>query len=100
MAISIGGLGAQPNTELGDSTVDRVTSSAANKASQENEAGVTGETTTLMAGAAGMAALTKVAMSGDESRLSKVEQLRGAVADGTYKLAPGEIADALLAEWR
>jgi len=100
MTISIGGLGAQPKTDLGDSTVDRVTSSAAHKASQESEAGVAGETTTLLAGAAGMAALTEVAMNGDESRMSRVEQLRGAVAAGTYQVAPREVADAILAEWR
>jgi flagellar biosynthesis anti-sigma factor FlgM len=100
MTISIGGLGAQPKTELGDSTVDRVTSNAANKTSQDSDTGVSGETTTLLAGAASLAALTKVAMSSNDSRASKVEQLRAAVAAGTYKLAPGGIADALLAEWK
>lgn len=100
MTISIGGLGAQPKTELGDSTIDRVTSNAASKTSQDSEAGVAGETTTLLSGAANLAALAKVAMNTDDSRTSKVEQLREAVVGGTYKLATGEVADALLSEWQ
>jgi flagellar biosynthesis anti-sigma factor FlgM len=100
MTLSIGGLGTQPKSELGGSTVDRVTSTAANRAAEESDTGVAGETTTLLAGAAGMAALTNIALNGDGSRMSKVEQLRDSVAAGTYKVAPGEIADALLAEWQ
>ncbi len=99
MTISINGLGAQPKTELGDSTVDRVTSSASNKTSQQSDAGLASETTSLLAGAAGMTALKNLAMTGDESRMNKVEQLRQSIAAGTYKPAPLEIADALLSEW-
>jgi flagellar biosynthesis anti-sigma factor FlgM len=100
MTISIGSLGAQPKTELGDSTVDRVTSNATNKAFQDSEAGVSGETTTLLAGATNVVALTNVAMNAGDSSTSRVEQLREALAAGTYKLAPGEIADAILSEWQ
>jgi flagellar biosynthesis anti-sigma factor FlgM len=100
MTLSIGGFGTQPKSELGGSTVDRVTSNAANRAAEEGDAGVAGETTTLLAGAASMAALTNIALNGDGSRMSKVEQLRDSVASGTYKVAPAEIADAVLAEWQ
>lgn len=100
MTISIGSVGTQPKTELGESAVDRLTSSATSNLSRESEAGVADETTTLLAGTASIAALTNVAMNGDNSRMGKVEQLREAVAAGTYKPAPEGTADALLAEWR
>lgn len=100
MTISIGGLGPQPRTDISEGKVDHVTSSVANKASQSAEAGTEGATTALMSSAASLAALTKIAMNGDETRARKVEQLRHDVAAGTYKLEPTKIADALLAEWQ
>ncbi len=100
MTISIGGLGPQPKTDFGEPNVDRVTSSVPDKGSQAPEAAPPDETTTLVAGAASLAALTKLAMNGDERRIGKVEQLRQDIAAGAYKSEPPNIADALLAEWK
>jgi flagellar biosynthesis anti-sigma factor FlgM len=100
MTISIGGFGSQPKTDLTEPNVDRITSSVPNKGAQAAEAAPADETTTLVAGAASLAALTKLAMNGDETRIGKIEQLRQDIAAGAYKLEPANIADALLAEWR
>lgn len=100
MTISIGGLGPQPKTDFGEPNVDRVTSGSENKASRGADAGIFAETTTLLAGAANLAALTKIAMNGDESRTGRVEQLRQDIAAGAYKAEPTKIADSLLPEWQ
>jgi len=102
MTISIGGLGPQhleSQEKINDANIDRVTSNATNQTAHTTEAGGEGETTKFTASAANIAALTKLAMNGDDARAEKVEQLRQQVATGTYKPEPSATADALLSEW-
>jgi negative regulator of flagellin synthesis FlgM len=99
MTILIGGMGSQPRTEFTDSPVDRVTSSQNNIAREATDAPAT-ETTTLLAGATSMAALTAAAMDTSGVRTDRVEQLRQAIATGTYNVEPSQVADAMLKEWQ
>jgi len=79
MAISIGGTGSQPVGEFIESTIDRVTSSQSNKVQEGAEASTSGsETTSLLAGASSLAALTATAMDSGGFRSDKVDQLRQA----------------------
>lgn len=100
MTISIGGLDPQPKTEFGEQNVERAIANAANKDPQGTEAAPTDVRTTLLAGTASIAALTQMAMNGDDTRAGKVEQLRQQVSAGTYKVEPARVADALLGEWQ
>jgi flagellar biosynthesis anti-sigma factor FlgM len=100
MTISIGSLASQPKTEFNETAVDRVTSSQTNKAHEGADVESTSETTTLVAGAANLAALKSAALEGNGVRTDKVEQLRQAISAGTYKVEPSQVADAMLAEWR
>ena len=102
MTISIGGLGPQHlglQEEVSDAHVDRAATNAANRAGHTSEAGADDESTNLTAGAANIAALTKLAVNSSETRTEKVEHLRQQVAAGNYKPEPSAIADALLSEW-
>ena|ERR1700690_818035 len=99
MTISIGGMGSQPRTEFTESPVDRVTSSQSNKAREGTDAPST-ETTTLLAGATSLASLTATAMDIPGVRTDRVEQLRQAIASGTYQVEPSQVADAILKEWQ
>ena len=104
MTISIGALGSQPlnsqeKRSLNEANLDRVTSNTANQPAHTTEAGIGAETTNLTAGAANLAALTKLAMTANDTRSEKVEKLRQQVASGNYKPEPSATADALLSEW-
>jgi flagellar biosynthesis anti-sigma factor FlgM len=101
MAISIGGAGSQPVGEFIESTIDRVTSSQSNKVQEGAEASTSGsETTSLLAGASSLAALTATAMDSGGFRSDKVDQLRQAIASGSYHIEPNQVADAMLKEWQ
>ncbi len=101
MTISIGGLGSQPVGEFIESTIDRVTSSQNNKVQDGADATTTGsETTSLLAGASSLAALTATAMDSGGFRSDKVDQLRQSIANGTYQIEPNQVADAMLKEWQ
>jgi negative regulator of flagellin synthesis FlgM len=99
MTISIGGVGSQPRTEFTESSVDRVTTSQSNKAREGTDA-PSAETTTLLASTTGLQSLTAAAMGSDEVRTDKVSQLREAIANSSYQIDPGQVADAMLKEWQ
>jgi flagellar biosynthesis anti-sigma factor FlgM len=100
MTISIGGMDSQPRTELTESNVDRVTSSQNNNKVRDGAEAPTTETTTLLAGTTSLAALTAAAIDTSGVRTDRVEQLRQAIATGTYRVEPGQVADAMLKEWQ
>ncbi|MFZ3266980.1 MAG: flagellar biosynthesis anti-sigma factor FlgM [Terriglobales bacterium] len=100
MTISIGGMGSQPRTEFTESPVDRVTSSENNQKAREGTDTPTTETTTLLAGTTSLAALTSAAVETSGVRTDKIEQLRQAIAGGTYQVDPSQVADAMLKEWQ
>jgi negative regulator of flagellin synthesis FlgM len=102
MTISIGSVGSQPTTELNEST-DRVTSSQANAAREAEDLSSSSSsesTTTVLSGAASVATLTAQALDQGNVRTDRVDQLRQAIANGTYQVEPAKIADAMLAEWQ
>lgn len=102
MTISIGSVGSQPATELNEST-DRVTSSQANKVRETDDLSSSSSndsTTTVLSSAASVATLTAKALDESSVRTDRVDQLRQAIANGTYQVEPAKIADAMIAEWQ
>lgn len=97
MTINIGGFDSQPKIDTHESVVDRVSSGAASKSHQADQAAINDESTTLSKAAVLKNLVDEVA-SNNEIRTEKVEQLRQAIASGQYKVNATEVANAMIAE--
>src|ERR1700691_5942142 len=89
------------NGPTAGATLDAVTSAQANKPEISGENAVQTpeeDNVTLSTDTSSIAALTTKAMTSPEIRQDKVDALRQAIANGDYKVDPGQIAKAMIAD--
>ena len=94
MKVDLNGAGASTLSSITSTQRGETAASAVSGTETEPEVGE--DKATLSSDSASMQALTAKALQSAEVRQDKVEALRQAIQNGTYKLEPDKIAEAMI----